>query len=150
MPRIPYAAKQLFKEMNDVAPGVVYEPTGDPDGFGVYRTVYFSGEGVSELLDAVSVDKRIVAVEDGVVEFVTTVNADTTDSFGVYSVRKILHRDYPAANDEPVDEPPPWDKDSLEQRLNSMKVAEIREEFNFESGTKKDMIAEILSNYHGD
>lgn len=129
MPRIPYAAKQLFREIAAVVPDAGYEPVDDADGFGVFRTVHIWGKDVDRILDVVSIDKRIKAVSGNMVEFVTTVNADSTDIFNVGRALKV------------IDEAEP----TLEERLNAMTKAQIAEAYGFESGTKKDMIEAILA-----
>lgn len=149
MPRIPRAAKQLHTEIASVVPDATILPS-EPDGFGVYRTIVYEGDGVDRLLDAISNDKRITAVSGNVVEFSTKVNSDSSDPFGVAKAHTVLNGQkelipgtgIPAEDDE--EEP------SLEDRLNSMTKKEIAEEYGFESGTKKDMIAEILSDARED
>ena len=130
MPRIPNAARQLFDEIKSVVPDADLTAS-DPDGFGVYRTITIEGDSVDRILDAVSSDKRIRAVSGNVVEFVPTVNADLTSFFWAARAYALIKREDP----EPT----------LEERLNSMTKAQIADEYGFESGTKKDMIAEILS-----
>jgi hypothetical protein len=129
MPRIPRAAKQLFSEIAAVVPDAGYDPVDDPDGFGVHRTFFVTGKDVARILEAVSIDKRIKDVSGNVVEFVTTVNADTSDIFNVARAQKVIGEAEP----------------TLEERLNAMTKAQIAEEYGFESGTKKDMIAEVLA-----
>jgi hypothetical protein len=151
MPRIPRAAKQLHTEIASVVPDATILPS-EPDGFGVYRTVVYEGDGVAELLEAVSGDKRIAAVSGNVVEFSTKTNSDTSDPFGVAKAHGVLNGQkelipgtgIPTEDDEEAEEEEP----SLEDRLNSMTRKEIMAEYGFESGTKKDIIAEILSDNH--
>lgn len=129
MPRIPRAARQLARELTAVIPNVSHNG-GDLDGFGVYRTVSFDGNGVEQVLESISHDPRIISVNGNTVHFVTGQLADNPRPFSVAAVAAVL------AAPEPT----------LAERLDGMKAAEIREEFGFESGvTKKDMIAEILN-----
>lgn len=131
MPRIPKAAKQLHTEIASVISGATIIPS-EPDGFGVYRVVVFEGDGVDRILEAVASDKRIKAVSGNVVEFVSDTRADGADPFYAARAHNVLSKQDP----EPT----------LAERLNSMTKAEIAEEYGYEgSGTKKDMIADILN-----
>lgn len=143
MPRVPKAMKALIAEVESVFPGVSVK-VSEPDGFKVYRVVKFSDvEGLTAVLDSLRADKRIKSVEDLEVEFVTTVRADDAAVFGVGAVVNTLFALPPEleGDEEEASEEP-----SLEDRLNKMKVAEIREEFGYSSEWKKaDIIADILA-----
>lgn len=80
MPRIAYAARTLLEQVQG-------DVVGDPDGFGVHRTVMISAQ--HESLDQIEKDRRVrdlvvVGTELGdvaLVSFVTGREADLTDSF---------------------------------------------------------------------
>jgi hypothetical protein len=142
MPRIPRAAKQLHTEIASVINDATIVPS-EPDGFGVYRTIVFEGDGVDRILTAISHDKRIKAVSGNVVEFVSGTRADSSDSFNAAKAHDVFaHGELIPGTGIPAEDPEP----TLEERLQSMTKAEIAEEYGYDkSASKKDMVAEILN-----
>lgn len=83
--KVPNAARALAKQLTPYGMGM---PVGEPDGFGIYRTVEFTGEA-AEYLEisraALEGDARVesVSIHDGVaqVSFVAGIAADLKDPF---------------------------------------------------------------------
>jgi hypothetical protein len=97
MSRIPHAAKVLASQVRDKygrsvdskAGQETITPVGDPDGFGVVRSVEFdktSSKWLSKVLAATG-DPRIVGIEEKAgkvkVTFASGTNADTKDPFNL-------------------------------------------------------------------
>lgn len=88
--RVPYAAKTLLGQAQQKYKSAKMEPTGDPDGFGRYRSVIFDKTSTKWLKDVLPVDdERIVDIEmrDGqmVLTFAATIVADDRTPFALGS-----------------------------------------------------------------
>jgi hypothetical protein len=107
MTRLTPAARQLIAEVQKVNKDATADPHGDPDSFGVTRSVRFdsdTGAWLKDALDAVG-DSRIASYKRDAhgftVEFVGTHHADRKDAFDVGGVNKVLTSE----PEEPVEEP---------------------------------------------
>lgn len=122
MPRLPYAAKTLTEQVRrqlrrspDSKAGLgTSEPVGDPDGFGVHRSVRFD-KTASKWLEKVLPhldDERIESFEkkDGrvTVHFTGAVTADNRDRFPLEAAETVA--DYEPLDNEGIDgQDPPGD-----------------------------------------
>lgn len=53
MPRLPYAAKVLRDQVADLYKDPKFEPVGEPDGFGVRRSVSWGNQNTVKFLEKV-------------------------------------------------------------------------------------------------
>ena len=117
MTRIPPAARQLITEVLAYEPHASAEPTGDPDGYGVHRTIEFdptTSEWLRPVMDVIlDADERIESVHGRKhlkVTFVGDVRADHTDEpFEVADVAAIFAEEQDIEGS--VSEPPAEDDD---------------------------------------
>lgn len=98
MKRTPPAARRLVDEVTALDAGLEAETFGDPDGYGVYRDVAFSGKkaAVDALFTSLELveDERIASFHRRerkiYVHFVGDVRADHVDAFDIDAAYKIL------------------------------------------------------------
>lgn len=101
MARLPYAAETLIAEARELWPDVTWEPSGDPDGFGVQRSIRFdtdTGQRLAEALEFLD-DRRVPTVNltDAGYLHVTfapdSPEADDRDPFLLKDAVAVLHQD---------------------------------------------------------
>jgi len=97
--RLPYAAKQLMREVAHIDEGALSTPVVRPDGLGVWRSIAFDVETSAWLEPALRAcaDERIVSLvldEDRlIVTFRPDISADETYPFGVRAADDVLRGD---------------------------------------------------------
>jgi len=69
MARLPYAAKQLIKQVQKNYPDATYEVTDEPDGLGVHRAIKFDRD-TSQVLEFAF--DQFLDMDERVAEFHTT------------------------------------------------------------------------------
>lgn len=98
MTRIPPAARLLINEVQTYDQDVIGVPDGEPDGFGVVRTIRFdpAPPWLRDALDIATEDDDRVAAVHGkkhvLVDFVATARADyVEDGFDIATIAAILN-----------------------------------------------------------
>lgn len=102
MPRIPYAAQRLIDDAKAHKPKAKVDAAraGDPDGFGVFRTIAFNkatSKWLAPLLEVLN-DPRIVQSvvnDDGLLEvtFSPRINADDRSPFPLREAETVVGGD---------------------------------------------------------
>ena len=116
MTRTPPAARQLITEVLAADPGVEHTPTGDPDGYGVHRSIRFTkSDWLADALDAVD-DERIADVHrenqaSTLVTFVGDIRADQVTPYDIDAVYEGLASVTDDEDDEPEQTPPEPDEE---------------------------------------
>lgn len=102
--RLPYAAKTLIDQVAEEKPRAKVEFHGEPDGYGVVRTIKFSksaGEWLAPLLEAINDDRieSINTTEAGYlhVTFVSTPAADDRAEFPLQAAAEVVKGSSPPA-----------------------------------------------------
>jgi len=94
--RLPYAAKQLLKEVRAIEPKAMSTPTDTPDGLGVWRSMAFDAATSEWLTPALFAckDPRIVFIKHDdrglVVTFSSGIDADQIHPFQVAAADRVL------------------------------------------------------------
>lgn len=93
MPRIPLAMGRLIDQVSKINPKVEVSLT-ESDGFRVYRRVQFDKDTLKVAGDALRLvsanDPRIKQMDADGIRFVSTIDADRADEFGLPQVQAIL------------------------------------------------------------
>lgn len=63
MPRLPYAATTLIQQVQNERKSATAQPHGDPDGFGVFRTIKFDKKSSPWVAERLQHDERVLETE---------------------------------------------------------------------------------------
>lgn len=136
MPRNPKAMDVLISEIQSAYDHDVSFVLSELDGFGVHRGLGYDGAdtpGFAAVAAALEADKRIAYVstsgEDVAIGFTSGPSADRSEPFGIDKV--LLSQP-----EDPIK--------VREAELKELTLRELKDQFDYETGTKKEIIAEIL------
>jgi hypothetical protein len=98
MTRIPPAARQLIDQASEGGRKVTAKPVGDPDGFGVTRSVEFDASTSKRLVPILEManDRRISTIDyegkgRATITFVGDQRADFRDPYPIEAVEAVLN-----------------------------------------------------------
>jgi hypothetical protein len=95
--RLPYAARTLRQQILDAKPKATVENRGEPDGFGVIRSIAVNpatANWLEPILEVIS-DSRIVSMSRDsrnwlVLTFSPRIDADVADPFPIEQVERVM------------------------------------------------------------